>query len=157
MGTWTNSDGLYIKYGVDAATQHKVGEYEDAGGLHVFEAQIDYSDLSAFGTTKILSDTAYFPSNAYIESAVLEVETAFTSGGSATLTLGLIRKDRSTAIDADGIDATVAVAALTAGATIACDGALIGTRLSNVGLLTALVGTANFTAGKAYLRITYRI
>lgn len=157
MGTWTNNDGLYIKYGVTEANEHKVGEYNEAGGLHVFEATILYTDLSAFGTTTILSDTAYFPSNAYIEGATLEVETAFTSGGSATLTLGLIRKDRTTAIDADGIDATIAVAALTAGATIACDGALIGTRLSNVGLLTALAGTANFTAGKAYLRVTYRI
>jgi hypothetical protein len=159
MGTWTNSDGLYIKFGVDEATQHKVGQYQaDVAGLHVIEAEILWSDLAATGSTTILSDTLYIPSNAFIESATFRVETAFASAGSATLTFGLIRKDRSTAIDADGIDATIAVAALTAGATITCDGALIGTRLSTYpALLTALEGTAAFTAGKGVLRITYRI
>ena len=158
MPTWLNADGLYIKTGADEALQHKVGQYQaDVAGLHVVEAEILWSDLAATGTTTILSDTVYFPSNAFIESATFRVETAFTSGGSATLTFGLLRKDRTTAIDADGIDATIAVAALTAGATITCDGALIGTRLANAGLLTALEGTAAFTAGKGYLRITYRI
>lgn len=157
MGTWTNSDGLYVKFGESEAALHKAGEFESDAGIHVVEAVVSYDDLAATGSTTILSDTVYIPSNAFIMSSEFQVETAFASGGSATLTFGLIRKDRSTAIDADGIDATIAVAALTAGAKITNDGALIGTRLSNPGLLTALEGTAAFTAGKGYLRITYRI
>lgn len=157
MGTWTNSDGLYIKFGESEATQHKVGEFEADAGVHVVEAVVEAADLATTGATTILSDTVYIPSNAYIMASEFQVETAFASAGSATLTFGLIRKDRSTAIDADGIDATIAVAALTAGAKITNDGALIGTRLSNAGLLTAVEGTAAFTAGKGYLRITYRI
>lgn len=157
MGTWTNSDGLYIKFGVDEATQHKAGQYQaDVAGLHVVEVEVLWSDLAATGSTTILSDSVYLPSNAFIVGATFQVETAFV-GATATLTFGTLRKDRTTAIDADGIDATIAVAALTAGATITCDGAQIGTRLSNAALLTALEGTAAFTAGKGYLRVTYRI
>lgn len=157
MGTWTNSDGLFIKFNEDEAKQHKVGQYQaDVAGLHVIEAEILWSDLAATGSTTILSDSVYLPSNAFIVGATFQVETAFV-GATATLTFGTLRKDRTTAIDADGIDATIAVAALTAGATITCDGAQIGTRLSNPALLTALEGTAAFTAGKGYLRITYRI
>lgn len=157
MGTWTNNDGLYIKFGESEVNENNGGEYRENGGVHVVEYLVNWDDLAATGTATLLSDTTYFPSNAYIDSATFEVETAFASGGSATLTFGLNRKDRTTVIDADGIDATIAVANLTAGATIACDGALIGTRLSNAALLTATEGTAAFTAGKGWLRVSYRI
>lgn len=157
MGTWTNADGLYIKFGVDEATQHKAGEYaNDVAGLHVVEVEVNAADLAAVASQTIFSDTSYLPSNAFIESATFKVETAF-AGATATLDFGLVRKNRTTEIDYDGIDAAIAVAALTAGATINCDGALIGTRLSQAAIPTARNNTADLTAGKGYLRITYRI
>jgi hypothetical protein len=157
MGTWKNADGLYIKFGVDEATQHKIGQYaDDVAGLHVVELLYEAADLPTAGTTVIHSDTVYIPNNAFIESATFRVETAF-AGASGTLTFGTMEKDRTTAIDADGIDATIAVGSLTAGATITCDGAQIGTRLNKAALITSVNATTKFTAGKGYLRITYRI
>lgn len=161
MGTWMNDDGLFIKYGRDRGTTKKAGEFEDfpKGNEHYIEAQLDLETLGTSTGTVFLSDTLRLPATAYLLRAEIFVETAFTSGGSATLTLGLYDTDRTTAYDADGIDATVAVAALTAGATITCDGALINTRLANNTpcLLSATVGTAAFTAGKGFLRVWYKV
>lgn len=156
MGTWTNNDGLYIKFGENEALQNIGGEYEQDGGIHTVEFQINASDLAAVGSQGLLSDTVYIPNNAFIDSAQFRVETAFV-GASGTLDFGLVRKNRTTEIDYDGIDSAIAVAALTAGATIACDGALIGTRLSQAGIPTARNNTTDFSAGKGWLRIVYRI
>lgn len=156
MGTWLNSDGLFIRYGADEGTTKKTGEFEDSGywgGDHFVESDILYTDLNAFGTDTILSDTVVIPNGARITKAEIYVVTAFTSGGSATLEFGTIRTDRSTTYDADGFVAATAVASLTAGATIAGSGALVNTTLANDGLLTATVRTANFTAGRARLRV----
>lgn len=155
MGTWTNADGLYIKYGTDEAKQALGGAVQEDGGVHKLEFTINASDFNGTANT-ILSDTAFIPSNALIVSTNFTVETAF-AGATATVDFGLIRKDRSTEIDFDGFDAAIAVASLTAKASIAGDGALVGTRLSNAGLVTARNNTADLTAGKGVLTITYRI
>lgn len=158
MGTWLNSDGLYLRFGTDEDTNTvTAGEFNVVGENRVTEIVFDYADLAATGTATILANTVAIPAGARIEKANLYVETAFASAGSATLTIGTIDQDRSTVIDADGIDAAIAVAALTAGATIACDGAQVGTTLANTALITATEGTAAFTAGKGVLRIFWYI
>jgi hypothetical protein len=157
MSTWVNNDGLFIKYGTTEAATKQAGEKTAYGQFRQTVLEIDWNDLEAFGTTTILSDTVTLPAGAHIQSAELYVVDAFV-GATATLTLGLLDQDRSTAIDADGIDAAIAVTAIDAdGDTIACDGALINTTLANTGLFTALVGTANFTAGKGRLTVNWYI
>ena len=157
MGKWLNSDGLYIKTGVDEALQHRAGMYETTTPHEIVaEIQILVSELAAVGSNTLLSDSVYMPKNAYITKAEFFVETAF-AGATGTLDLGFIRKDRTTELDYDGIDAAIAVASLTAGAVIACDGALIKTRLANAGIPTARNNTADFTAGKGWLRIYFRM
>lgn len=155
MGTWTNSDGLYIKFGTDEAAQALGGAVQEDGGVHTLEFTINASDFNAL-TNTILSDTAFIPSNALIISSNFTVETAFV-GATATVDFGLVRKNRTTEIDYDGLDAAIAVASLTAKASINGDGALIGTRLSQAALVTARNNTADLTAGKGVLTITYRI
>lgn len=159
---WYNSDGLYIKFGTNEGLEGLGGEQlagagVDGGGNHFVEFTITLTatagQLAAFGTDTILSYTAVIPAGARVTKSELYVETAATSGGSATLSYGLMRTDTTTAYDIDGFDATVAVASLTAGATIAGDGALINTTLANDGLFSATVGTAAFTAGKVKLRV----
>jgi hypothetical protein len=88
------------------------------------------------------------------------VKTAFTSGGSAVLDIGLYTDDgdeTSTALDDDGIDSAVAVASLGADVVISCDGAFIGVK--NVGANKVYVvftyDTAAFTAGVGVLRVKY--
>lgn len=154
--TWVNEDGLLVKFGPTEAAVAKAGEVQPYGNTHLVEFDVLYSDLAAFGTEKILADTVTIPEGALLEKAEFYVETAF-AGATATLSFGLIDQDRTTAIDADGIDAAIAVGSLTDGATIACDGDLIGDVLANAGLVTATVGTANFTAGRGKLRLFWYI
>lgn len=144
MSTWVNDDGLLVKFGTTEATVAKAGETRPFGAGHLVEFDVLYSDLAAFGTEKILADTVTIPEDALLEKVEFYVETAF-AGTNATLSFGLIDQDRTTEIDADGIDATIAVGSLTDGATITCDGALIGDVLTNAGLVTATVGTANLS------------
>lgn len=98
--------------------------------------------------------TLTLPANSFIKNAYLEVGTAFTSGGSATLELGTQEVDGSV-IDADGLD-TLAVAALTIGSWHVLDGALVG---ATVGTLESQISiddaTAVFTAGTGRLIVEY--
>tara|TARA_Y100000992_G_scaffold301080_1_gene271120 strand:- start:9247 stop:9720 length:474 start_codon:yes stop_codon:yes gene_type:complete len=100
---------------------------------------------------------AFIPAGSYITGASLIVTTAFTSGGSATLTIGTYEQDASV-VDADGIDATIAVADLVANKAVACNGAAVG-GTATVGAadvyIEAIYGTAAFTAGEAKLVIEY--
>lgn len=155
---WMNNDNLYIKFGQEEAKQARAGEFRWHGPTTKIEADIIWNRLNAFGTVTFLSDTLRIPNGVLLVSAKLITIVPFTSGGSATLTLGLYDKDRTTAYDADGIDAAIALTAMdTVGETVTCDGALIGTILANnaQNLLTATVGTANYTAGQAKLEIEY--
>lgn len=160
MGTWINNDGLKIRYGADAAKAGTGGEYSMPGSTHVVELVVEGTKLNAFGTATMLSDTVTIPNGVLLESVEFRVVEPFTSGGSATLTLGLYDTDFSTAYDANGIDATIALTAIDAvNDTIACDGALVGTVLANntPSVVSATAGTANFTGGKGLLRIKYTV
>jgi len=153
-----NDDGLYIKFGTEEGASGRAGEYNENLPLHYIEVEINWDELEAFGTTTILSDHVLIPDDAFLEKASFIVEEVF-AGASATLDLGLIDTDRTTAHDVDGIDEDIATTSIDAvGDTITCDGDLIGTILDNTTpmYLTATVQTADFTAGKGYLRVYYR-
>jgi hypothetical protein len=156
---WTNNDGLVIRFGAEKATPAFGGESSTDGNNRVITLDLAFSDLAATGTEKIIGVGSPIPDGAVIKTAKFHVSTAFV-GASATLTFGLIDLDQTTAYDADGIDAAIAVGALTAGATITCDGAVVGKLVSNSGtavLLTATEGTAAFTAGAGQLVVEYYI
>lgn len=167
MGTWKNSDNLLVKLGPSEAasldtTKGAAGEYKTFGPARWTEVVLDLTDLNT-SSSIIINDVAIFPKNARIEEVELVTTTAATSGGSATLDVGLIQNsDRSTAIDEDGLIAAAALATfnaagerlnLTVGSTGA--GAMIGTTNSTVGLLVAKAGTATFTAGVVRIRIKW--
>lgn len=168
MGTWKNSDNLFVKLGTSEAasldtTKGAAGELKDGiGGVRVTEVVIDLTDLNT-STPIIINDAAIFPKNARIEEVELVTTTAATSGGSATLDVGLIQNsDRTTEIDYNGFIAAAALATfnsagerlnLTVGSTGA--GALIGTTNATVGLLVAQAGTAVFTAGVVRVRVKW--
>lgn len=159
---WMNADGLYIKYGTEEATVGKAGTYtEQEGGRYIVEFRIPA--LTALTTGDVIQeDNVYIPKGARIEYVEVMNTTAATSGGSATLNIGLIRSDRTTAIAATGL---VSAAPLTdydtlgetkrysVGVTGA--GSLVGTVLTNPGLISAKYATAAFTAGALTIRIAY--
>lgn len=162
MGTWTNSDGLHLKFGTDKSESNYAGEYVTTGELREVSLRITLTDLA--DASAIMSDKVFFPKNARIEEVELVTHTAATSGGAAVLNIGLVQaSDRSTAIDTDGFVAALALASfnsagekvvLRVGSTSA--GALIGTTNSTVGYIVADYDTAAFTAGEIDVRVRYR-
>ena len=160
MGTWLNSDGLYIRLGRDEGVSTTAGTYPTmVAGQHVTELRIPA--MTALGTSPaIMANSTIIPAGATIARVEVVAETACTSGGSAALNVGLIRLDRSTELDYDGLVAALALTALDAnGETTSLvegstsHGALIGTKLANAGLLTADYDTAAYTAGEVVVRV----
>lgn len=160
MGTWMNNDGLYIKFGATEGAAGTSGAFEDGvAGQTVVELNI--GDLTDLGTAAaIQDDNVFIPAGYTVTKVELINTTAATSGGSAVLNVGLIRKDRSTELDYDGLIAAGALATFnalgetvtyTAGSTGA--GALVGTVLVYPGYLTADYDTAAFTAGAVKIRV----
>lgn len=155
--SWTNADGLTV------LMHEEQGEVQTNGSTAVGVRKalvVDLEDATALGasySTAAGPTDAFIPADALIVSAHFIVDTAFTSGGAATLGIGLYNS-AGTAIDADGIDAAIALAALADDFAVVCDGALAdGTQ--NVGAANAYVGfnygTAVHTAGSGKLVIEY--
>lgn len=161
MAQWLNSDGLNVKLGVTEGIQRTAGEFKTYGPLRQTEVLLTLTGL--LSTVAIQDYDAFFPKNARIEQVDVEVDTAATSGGSATLDVGLQRTDQSTLISNTSFIAAAAVATLTpagtrltltAGSTAA--GAAIGTTLANAGYIIARYNTAAFTAGVVRVRVHWR-
>src|SRR5262245_22642559 len=113
MGIWDNTDGLRVKFGVDEAALAQSGETPTAGIKREIEVRIDLTKLST--TTQFVPDGQVpLAKNARIEEVEVEVEQAATSGGSATVDIGLVRTDRVTELDFDGLVAAAAVATINA-------------------------------------------
>lgn len=163
MGQWQNADGLTVRFGQDQARETKslMAKTWSVGPKNYMVVDINYDDLPTFttdldnsGTNEAFSDQdAYIPAGSYITEASLIVETAFAGGTSYNI--GLYNQ-AGAAIDADGIDAAVATAALAANLAVACDGALVGgTALVTADAYLVVAATGTFTAGKAKLVIEY--
>jgi hypothetical protein len=177
--TWSNSDGLFVKFGVEESVVSRGGEYKTYGQNRVTEFLLDWEDLTA--SAQILgagssvdagSNGILMPSNAYIEAIETITEEAFTvSGGSvdtADIQIGLIRQDRSTTYDVDGFTAVtfVGTAWKTAGMrTFLVNGstgvgAFQGTSLANSGYVVALssrIATDILSAGRMRVRIHWHV
>lgn len=160
MGTWTNADGLKIRLGVDEAVNALGGEFRTDGPHRVVDFAFDATTLTT--SYAALGDGIYIPENYRLMKVQVVAETACTSGGAATLDVGFVRLDGTTAIDEDGAVAALALTSLnvagetndlTAGVTSA--GALVGAVISStlVAKLTARVNTAVYTAGRIRVRL----
>lgn len=157
MGTWHNNDGLYVKFGSSEGQLSNAGQY-NTDLDQVTEAVIEFGDIGS--SASIVSDVVELPVGAAISKVVLIAEEAFTSAGAATLDIGLIREDRSTELDYNGLVAALALTSIDAvgdrveliqGST--GHGALVGTVLANKGYLTVNYGTAAYTAGRLVVRV----
>lgn len=156
--SYTNSDGLFIL--TDGAQGSIGGEGVSARSTRqTLVVDITSANTaSTFGASNIDQLAPTLPANCIIVNADLVITSPFTSGGSATLTIGTYNA-AGTAIDADGIDAAIALTAIDAdGDVVQCDGAQVSGLLT-VGGAAAYVGwnwgTAAFTAGAAKLIIEY--
>lgn len=153
MPIWTNEDGLEVRFGTDRRTSAPDGLTSAEEKVFVYEVA-DATKLTDADTAAAAGDAAYLPAGTIIKDAYFVVDTAFTSGGSAVLDIGLKEGD-GTAIDDDGIDAAVALGALGANAVVNCNGALVGTRLAEDSYVNFTYDTAAFTAGAGKLVVKY--
>ncbi len=152
--SYTNADGLFV------LTDGDQGAVKDNGGALIGTKSlvIDIPDATLIGAAQVAPtpNDAFIPAGAYITKATLVVTDAF-AGSSSTLSIGLFNLANA-AIDADGIDQTIALAALAVNKAVDCDGALVSTQ-TTVGAADAYVGilygTAAFSAGAGKLVIEY--
>lgn len=162
--TWLNPDSLFIKYGTARATAGIAGAFAapDGGAQTVVEFDLD---LTTLGTASaIIEDNVMIPKNARIEKIQTIVKTAATGSG-AVLNVGLIRSDRASTYDADGLLEAVVLTSLDAANetntwyvnAAGAGGALVGTTLANNGLVVADYDTAAFTAGVVKIKIFYTV
>lgn len=165
MGSWMNSDGLFIKFGTDKATANRAGEYRNDGLLREVELKINLADLTQ--SEVIQSDQVFIPSGVRIQEVEIITTTAAATG--TAIDVGLTRTDRSTEIDFDGLlaaapiavmnsagERTIYTAVTTVPASQTGTGALIGTTTSNVGYISASRTDATaFTAGVIVVKIRY--
>lgn len=178
--TWLNNDGLYVKFGSEEAARSRGGDPKSINGIYFVETVLDYTEIQS--ATAAIVGVIPFPANTPTGSVGIElpsgarieaVETiaiaAFTSSGTigtSTLVMGLIREDRSTAIDLAGFTTTAFVGSqfdaigertyIVPGVTGA--GALIGTSLTNNGYLVVANSqhaSHPYTAGKLKVRIYF--
>jgi hypothetical protein len=163
---WVNNDGMEVRFGSEKAAVSKGGNMVAGdGNLHEVRATITGTNVPAADAP--IDKKVALPVGAYIEEAILYVKTAFTSGGSATLDIGLMNDDGDgtfSTLDDNGIDAAIALTAIDAiDDRIATDGAQINTSPANSTnaalpmVISYGYNTAAFTAGEADLVIRYRL
>jgi hypothetical protein len=161
MGTWTNADGLYLKFGTDKAALGRVGEHKYDGPRRCVEVKFDWTMLPLVADNSVvISDKIALPVGATIEDVVIVAHTDFTSGGSATLDVGTIDMDRTSNADPDSLVAAATPAEMSAAPAdgAAYPGALVyGAKLTTAKLLTWEVNTAAFTAGEGVIRVFYSV
>lgn len=156
--SWMNNDGLFIKYGTELAVPTTGGDYCMYGELREQEVTITLADMTT--SAQIVADTTFFPEDMLIEQVEVVADTAAVGGTSVSV--GLVKLDRSTAISTTAFVAALPIAninvdgeknTLTAGQTYA--GANVGTTASDPGYITCLVA-GTFTDGVIKVRIKYR-
>lgn len=162
--TYTNADGLTRREGPRKSVTGLPRQAPSVGPKKSLVVDFEYNNLPGLdqdaggGSTE---DTfgnaqAYIPANSYITAAYLIVNADWATADGGTLTIGLATK-AGVDIDADGIDAAIAAAALDTGDVVACNGDLVGGTLTigaADGYVTAAIANT-FTTGEARLVIEY--
>ena len=157
MSRVQSSIGAAQNYGPRTTNEGLDNTVHKSGIKREVELFVNYTQANAgLPTSNANVDAAVLtiPANSFITAAYFDVGTAFTSGGSATLQLG-VETVAGVAVDADGID-TIAVAALSANSWTVCDGALVGATVGTAAVQISVDdATAVFTAGTGRLVVEY--
>lgn len=159
-GNYMDSDGLFRQYGTSKAVPTTAGDYLSYGETRDIEFTVNLASLSS--TPTILANTTFFPSNVFVESVNVDVETA--AAGGTSLSIGTMRTDRSTSVSNTSFVNALVTASMTAGASITMTGGstsaggAIGTTTSFTDNGVYITGTVagTFTAGTVKVRIRYR-
>lgn len=154
-----NKDGLKVRYFGEQAGLATAG-YHDIANLRSIVIEIGADHLWPAADVGGDNTVPSIPPKAMIHSAFLKVHETFTAAGAATLTIGTCDED-GTAVDADGIDAAIALSALTAGNIVKCDGAQVAAETATSTFsdkelwVSTAVATGPLTAGRATLTVYF--
>ena len=156
--SYTNADGLLVLTDRDQGALGGEGVTARSVRQSIVVDITAANTGSSFGASNIDQLAPTLPANCIIVNADLVVTTPFASSGGGTLTIGTYNA-AGTALDADGIDATIAVTAIDGdGDVVQCDGAQVS-GLVTVGGAAAYIGwnwgTAVFQSGAAKLIVEY--
>ena len=163
--SWFNSDGLLVKFGTEKTVANKGGEYRNYGKLRKVELTINLASLTQ--AEVIQSDQVFIPAGARIVKTTVLTTVAAATG--TAIDVGLIKTDRATEIDYDGILAAFITASMntvgelsvlqkdvTIPTGLAGTGALHSIPTTFVGYITASMTDATaFTAGQIVITIEY--
>lgn len=145
--------GVVRHYNTRAIDESRGGAEQSDGRSKTVEYVFDYDNLPTNAQDGQL--TRLIPAGCVVESAVLDVIEDFTtSGGTATMDIGLTEPD-GTAIDADGLVAAAAEADLVAGAHIVGAGALVGANIGSADGQVDVTPSDTLTAGKGRILLKY--
>jgi hypothetical protein len=156
--SYTNADGLFILTHQDQGREN-LGGTTAIANRQVVTWEFDLTRVgTTFGAANIQANDAYIPAGSVIVGATLVAVTPATSGGTPTLDIGTYNA-AGTAIDADGIDAAVALTAIDgAGEVVRCDGAQVtgvGGYVSANAYIGALRSATVYTGGRLKLIVEY--
>lgn len=161
MGIWVNADGLYLKLGAAEGQLGNSGSYRYDGPLQLTELIFDATSLTA--TAAVIDRHVFIPAGVIITKVEVVAETAATSGGAATLNVGL-QTPAGTEIDNDGLVAALALSLVDAVGDVnelvqgsTGHGALVGTKTAARAHVVANYGTAAFTAGRFLVRVYHYV
>lgn len=152
--TWTNGDGLLVRFGVPEDPNNRPGMFGSETGV-VKQLVVDFSfdNLPAPSTSE--GGDAFIPAKAYVVASRLLVDSAWVGG--TDLAIGTEQQD-GTDIDLDGFHtaAQLVTASLTAGAILVGAGADVGTVVDATNnAYIKVTATGTYTAGTARLVIDY--
>lgn len=150
MATEITSQGVRKHYGPRDVEDKAPSVTRTAGAVKEHIVEFNYDDLPS--ASELDNLILSIPANSFILSSHTYVSEAFVGGTSVTV--GLQESD-GTEIDNDGIDAAVATAALTAGAWIENDGALVGASVGSAAGQVVVTASGTYTAGSAKVVIRY--
>ena len=136
MPTWTNADGLALRYGTDAADVGNGGEYRTDGLFRVIDVEIDLVPLTA---SEVVQSRVVFPKGKVLGKVEVIADTAAATG--TAIDVGFVRTNAAaTEVDYDGILAAFPTASMSAEGetTVLTDGS------SGAGVLVGVVASADY-------------
>ena len=164
MATWTNADGLTLKYGVDRAEDGIQGEYRTAGPKRCIELEFDYTQLPTVAQNSVvIGDNLRLPIGIFVEEVEIRAWTDFdSSGDTMTLNVGWVDLDGTSNVDVDAFVVAATQTELNTGGTNVAGwvGAEVGTGTTVTTvpkLITWEVDSQAATAGRGVIRIWYSV
>jgi hypothetical protein len=161
--SWTNDDGLVIRFGEELAQHRNLGAYAGDGPVQWLEMLFKFGDdgfpLDADAASNVVNEYIAIPTGALIEEVeIVKPTTAFT-GVNALLDVGVVDQLGVGTADPDGLIVAATLTELNAGGKNVAGwvGAYVGAVTTFPCLITVRVDADDYDAGECTIRIKYSI